>query len=103
MVDVTKCPFFETIGDGHETEYFERCLLKCSGYEPLCEDNEKCFYRRGNAKDEVLDLCEEYFAPTLEYDFMHNEWVKYDRKIQPVLDGYVKTIQTIINTLGEME
>ena len=103
MVDVTKCPFFETIGDGHETEYFERCMLKCFGYGSLCEDNEKCFYKRGNANDEIFYLCKDYFSPSKEYDFMNDRWVKYDRKVQPVLDGYVKTIQTIINTLGEME
>lgn len=99
MVDVTKCPFFETEGDGHETEYFERCMLKCSGYEPLCEDNKECFYKTKNVYKTISELCNMYFEPSVEYDFINDRWIKYDRKVQQVLDSYVKTIKEIIQVL----
>ena len=102
MVDVTKCPFFETIGDGHETEYFERCMLNCPGYDKLCDENPKCFYKTKNVYKTIYELCNMYFEPSQEYDFMNNRWVKYDRKVQQVLDSYVKTIQEIIKTMEDV-
>ena len=102
-----QCPYYEEHqGDCYQGVWqYNDCCHFCKvidSYSCDCLDNSNCWFRRKEANKEIGDLCEKYFEPSKEYDFMSGKWKTYECKSEVVKDCYMKAIQRITNTLEKL-
>lgn len=101
------CPYYEE----HGGEYyqgmweFEDCCYfsQVLDYKCNCSSNPECWYKRQDGKREILEIIDQYFAPSKEYDVMNDRWLTYESKCGPAKDNLVEHIKTIVKTLEELK